>query len=71
MEESFIKMLRAVESTIMDSPCEDPMDAVMALCCVMCDILVQIKMDDDRQVCNAVLVTLNSSREAYKLHEVH
>ena len=71
MEDSFIKMLHAIESTVMETPCDEPMDAVMALCCVMCDILVQIKMDDNKKVCNAVLTALNSSREAYKLHEVH
>jgi hypothetical protein len=71
MEEDFTKAQDALYDALMNTPCKDPMDAVMALCCVMCDILVQIKMDDDHQVCNAVLVTLNSAREAYKLHEVH
>lgn len=69
--DSFKEMQDAIYASLMNTKCEDPMDAVMALCCVMCDILVQISMDDNKSVCSAVINTLDMAREAYKSQEVH
>ena len=69
--DTFKQMQDAIYASVANTPCEDPMDAVMALCCVMCDILVQIKMDDNRQVCGAVMNSLEMAREAYKSQEIH
>jgi hypothetical protein len=71
MDESFQKMQDAIYASIANTPCKDPMDAVMALCCVMCELLVQIKMDDNRMVCNAVLNTLEMSRREHQEREFH
>jgi energy-converting hydrogenase A subunit M len=69
--DTFKQMQDAIYASVANTPCDDPMDAVMALCCVMCDILVQIKMDDNQQVCGAVMKSLEMAREAYNSQEIH
>jgi len=71
MMDDFKEMQDAIYASIANTPCDDPMDAVMALCCVMCDLLVQIKMDDDKFVCFSVINSLNLARETYKSQEIH
>jgi hypothetical protein len=70
-EESFVELQDAIYASIANTPCRDPMDAVMALCCVMCDLLVQINEDDDKNICSAVVNTLEIARQHYKSQEVH
>ena len=71
MEEEFNSMYSAVYAAIMDTQCKDPIDAVMALCAVMCDILVQIDMDNTENVCESVSKTLELARQAYAEQEIH
>jgi hypothetical protein len=69
--DTFKQMQDAIYASVANTPCDDPMDAVIALCCVMCDILVQINMDDNQQVCGAVLKSLELARETHKSQEIH
>ena len=70
-EETFIKMQDAIYEVISNTPNMDAMDSVMALCCVMCDILVQIQMDKNEIVMGAIMSTLDAARERHNPLEVH
>lgn len=71
MTDAFQKMQDIIQEAVMNTECNDPMEAVMALCCVMCDILVQIGGDEDKLVAEAVLKTLELSRASYQTQEIH
>lgn len=71
MEEQFTKVHNALYEALMNTPCKDPVDAVMALCGIMCDILVQLKMDNTERVCDSVSKTLEIARKAYAEQEIH
>jgi len=71
MEKDFTRVQNAVYEVLMNTPCKNPLDAVMALCGIMCDILVQIKMDNNEFVCDSVIKTLDLTRKAYSEQEIH
>ncbi len=69
--DEFDKMQNAIYEAIANTKCTEPMNAVMALCSVMCDLMVQLRMDDEGQAVNAVIRTLRIARENRQNTEIH
>lgn len=69
IDKEFMDLQDAIFSCVANQPCRDPMDAVMALSCVMCDILVQIGMDKEPLIFGAIRENLNAARARYR--DVH
>lgn len=69
--DEFDKLQNAIYEAIANTECKEPMNAVMALCAVMCDLLVQLKMDDEGQAVNAVIRTLRLAKETRQNTEIH
>ena len=69
--DEFENMQNAIHEAIANTECKDPMNAVMALCTVMCDLAVLFKMDNENQVVHAVIRTLRLARETRQNTEIH
>jgi hypothetical protein len=69
--DEFDKMQNAIYEAIANTECKEPMNAVMALCTVMCELMVQLKMDNENQAVNAVIHTLRLARENRQNTEIH
>jgi len=69
--DEFDNMQNAIYQAIANTDCREPMNAVMALCAVMCDLMVQLKMDDERHAVNAVIRTLRLAKETRQNTEIH
>lgn len=69
--DEFDKLQNAIHEAIANTECKEPINAVMALCAVMCDLLVQLKMDDEGQAVNAVIRTLRLAKETRQNTEIH
>lgn len=69
--DEFDNMQNAIYAAIANTECKEPMNAVMALCAVMCDMMVQLKMDNENQAVNAVIHTLLLARENRQNTEIH
>jgi len=69
--DEFDKMQNAIYEAIANTECKEPMNAVMALCSVMCEMMVQLKMDNENQAVNAVIHTLRIARENRQNTEIH
>ena len=69
--DEFDNMQNAIYAAIANTECKEPMNAVMALCAVMCELMVQLKMDNENQAVNAVIRTLRIARENRQNMEIH
>jgi hypothetical protein len=69
--DEFDNMQNAIYAAIANTECKEPMNAVMALCTVMCELMVQLKMDNENQAVNAVIHTLRLARENRQNTEIH
>ena len=66
MQQQFNNMQDALFDCIANQPCTDPMEAVMALSSVLCELLVEIGMDRDEIVLKAMKRQLEFARERYQ-----
>lgn len=71
MDDEFDNMQKAIYEAMANTKCSNPVNAIMALCSTMCDLLVQTKMDDERYVVNSVINTLRVTKEARGNMEIH
>lgn len=69
--DEFDNMQNAIYAAIANTECKEPMNAIMALCTVMCEMMVQLKMDNENQAVNAVIHTLRLARETRQNTEIH
>jgi len=69
--DEFDKMQNAIYEAIANTECTNAVNAVMALCAVMCDMMVQLKMDNENQAVNAVIHTLRLAKENRQNTEIH
>jgi hypothetical protein len=71
MDDEFDNMQKAIYVAIANTECKEPLNAIMALCSTMCDLLVQTKMDDERYVVDSVIRTLRVTKEMRGNMEIH
>jgi len=71
MDDEFDNMQKAIYEAMANTKCSNPVNAIMALCSTMCDLLVQTKMDDERYVINSVINTLRVTKEMRGNMEIH
>lgn len=64
-------MDKAVSSALMNTECEDPIVAVISLSKILCELLVEIGMDDDEKAVQAFRDTLRNVRNEHTDKEVH
>lgn len=69
--DEFDNMQNAIFAAIANTECKEPMNAIMALCVVMCDLMVQLRMDDENHAVNAVIRTLRIAKENRQNTEIH
>jgi len=69
--DEFDNMQNAIYEAIANTECTNAVNAVMALCSVMCELMVQLKMDNENQAINAVIHTLRLARENRQHMEIH
>lgn len=67
MQQQFNNMQDALFDCIANQPCADPMEAVMAISSVLCELLVEIGMDRDEIVLRAIKQQLAFARERYEM----
>jgi hypothetical protein len=64
-------MDKALSSALMNTECEDPIVAVISLSKLLCELLVELGMDDDEQATAAFRDTLRNIRKEHTDKEVH
>jgi hypothetical protein len=69
--DEFDNLQNAIYEAIANTECKNAVNAVMALCAVMCDMMVQLKMDNENQAVNAVIHTLRLAKENRQNTEIH
>ena len=66
-----VAMDKAISSAMMNTDCEDPIVAVISLSKILCELLVELGMDDDENAVQAFRETLAHTRRDHKDKEVH
>jgi hypothetical protein len=66
-----INMDKALSNTLMNTECDDPIVAVISLSKLLCELLVELGMDDDEQATAAFRDTLRNIRREHADKEVH
>jgi hypothetical protein len=66
-----INMDKALSNTLMNTECEDPIVAVISLSKLLCELLVELGMDDDEQATAAFRDTLRNIRREHADKGVH
>jgi len=64
-------MDKAISSAIMNTECDEPIIPVISLSKVLCELLVELGMDDDEKAVQAFRDTLRNVRNDHKEQEVH
>mgnify|MGYP000931408032 FL=1 len=64
-------MDKALSSALMDTECSDPIVAVISLSKILCELLVELGMDDDEQATAAFRDTLRNIRNEHTDKGVH
>jgi hypothetical protein len=60
-----VAMDKAISSALMNTECDDPIIAVISLSKVLCELLVEMGMDDDEKAVQAFRDTLRSTRSEH------
>jgi hypothetical protein len=66
-----VAMDKALSSALMNTECSDPIVAVISLSKILCELLVELGMDDDEQATAAFRDTLRNIRKENTDKEVH
>ena len=66
-----INMDKALSAAMMNAECEDPIVAVISLSKLLCELLVELGMDDEEQATAAFRDTLRNIRREHTDKEVH
>ena len=66
-----IEMDKAISSALMNTECDDPIVAVISLSKILCELLVELGMDDDEKAVQAFRDTLRNIRKEHADKEVH
>ena len=66
-----VAMDKALSSALMNTECSDPIVAVISLSKILCELLVELGMDDDEQAVAAFRDTLRNIRNEHTDKEVH
>jgi hypothetical protein len=66
-----VAMYKALSSALMNTECSDPIVAVISLSKILCELLVELGMDDDEQAIGAFRDTLRNTRKEHTDKEVH
>ena len=66
-----VAMDKAISSAMMNTDCDDPIVAVISLSKILCELLVEMGMDDDEKAVQAFRDTLRNIRKEHKEKEVH
>ena len=66
-----MEMDKALSSALMNTECEDPIVAVISLSKILCELLVELGMDDDEQAVAAFRDTLRNIRNEHADKGVH
>lgn len=66
-----VAMDKAISSAMMNTDCEDPIVAVISLSKILCELLVELGMDNDENAVQAFRETLAHTRRDHKDKEVH
>lgn len=66
-----VAMDKAISSAMMNTDCDDPIVAVISLSKILCELLVEMGMDDDEKAVQAFRDTLSHTRKEHKEKEVH
>jgi hypothetical protein len=66
-----VAMDKALSDAMMNTECEDPIVAVISLSKILCELLVELGMDDEEQATAAFRDTLRNTRKEHTDKEVH
>lgn len=66
-----IAMDQALSSALMNTECDDPVVAVISLSKILCELLVELGMDDEERAVEAFRDTLRNTRKEHSEKEVH
>jgi hypothetical protein len=66
-----VAMDKALSSALMNTECDDPIVAVISLSKILCELLVELGMDDDEAAVGAFRDTLRNIRKEHVDKEVH
>ena len=66
-----VAMDKAISSAMMNTDCDDPIVAVISLSKILCELLVELGMDNDENAVQAFRETLAHTRRDHKDKEVH
>jgi hypothetical protein len=66
-----VAMDKALSLALMNTECSDPIVAVISLSKLLCELLVELGMDDDEQATAAFRDTLRNIRNEHTDKEVH
>ena len=66
-----VAMDKAISAAMMNTDCDDPIVAVISLSKILCELLVEMGMDDDEKAVQAFRDTLSHTRKDHKEKEVH
>jgi hypothetical protein len=64
-------MAKAMTTAMMNSKCNDPIVPVIVLGRLLCELLVELEMDDEDKAVGAFLDSLRSARRNRDSQEVH
>ena len=64
-------MDKALSSALMNTECSDPIVAVISLSKILCELLVELGMDDEDKAVEAFRDSLRSARKNRDSQEVH
>ena len=64
-------MDKALSSALMNTECSDPIVAVISLSKILCELLVELGMDDEDKAVEAFRDSLRSARRNRDSQEVH
>ena len=66
-----MEMDKALSSALMNTECSDPIVAVISLSRLLCELLIELGMDDDEQATAAFRDTLRNVRKEHTDKVVH
>ena len=66
-----VAMDKALSTALMNTECDDPIVAVISLSKILCELLVELGMDDDETAVGAFRDTLRNIRKEHTDKEVH
>ena len=66
-----VAMDKALSTALMNTECDDPIVAVISLSKILCELLVELGMDDDETAVGAFRDTLRNIRREHTDKEVH